>query len=63
MPSEELYLQDIVKSIDDIGRFLDGTDEAKFLADEILQNAVLMKLVYYRRGGGKNIKRNSFALS
>lgn len=45
MPSEELYLQDIVKSIDDIERFLDGTDEAKFLADEILQNAVLMKLI------------------
>ena len=45
MPTEELYLQDIVKSIDSVGRFLNGVEEAKFLTDEILQNAVLMKLV------------------
>lgn len=45
MPTEELYLQDIVKSINSVGRFLNGVEEAKFLADEILQNAVLMKLV------------------
>jgi uncharacterized protein with HEPN domain len=45
MPTDELYLQDIVKSIDDVERFLNGVEEAKFLADEILQNAVLMKLV------------------
>ncbi|MCY7376013.1 MAG: DUF86 domain-containing protein [Pyrinomonadaceae bacterium] len=45
MPREELYLQDIVKSVDDIRRFLDGIEEAKFLCDEILQNAVLMKLI------------------
>jgi uncharacterized protein with HEPN domain len=45
MPREELYLQDIIKSIDDVGRFLGGIEESKFLTDEILQNAVLMKLV------------------
>ena len=45
MPTEELFLQDIVKSIDDVRRFLDGVEESKFLPDEILQNAVLMKLV------------------
>lgn len=45
MPTEELYLQDIVSSIDSVGRFLNGVEESKFLADEILQNAVLMKLV------------------
>lgn len=45
MAREELYLQDIIKSVDDIKRFLDGVNEAKFLADEILQNAILMKLI------------------
>lgn len=45
MPLEELYLQDIVQSIDDARRFLDGIKETDFLANEILQNAVLMKLV------------------
>ncbi len=45
MPHEELYLQDIVNSIDDVERFLKGIAEEKFLGDEILQNAVLMKLV------------------
>lgn len=44
MPTEELHLQDIVKSIDSVGRFLNGVEEAKVLTDEILQNAVLMKL-------------------
>ena len=27
MPREELYLQDIVKSIDDVARFLDGIED------------------------------------
>jgi uncharacterized protein with HEPN domain len=45
MLTEELYLQDIVKSIADVERFLAGVEEPKFLKDEILQNAVLMKLV------------------
>lgn len=45
MPREDLYLQDIVKSIDDIGRFLHNVEVKKFLADEILQNAVLMKFI------------------
>ena len=45
MPTEELFLQDIVQSIDAVERFLAGVNEARFLTDEILQNAVLMKLV------------------
>lgn len=45
MPREELYLQDIVNSIEDVGRFLSGIEEADFLRNEILQNAVLMKLI------------------
>ncbi len=45
MPHEELYLQDVVISIDDVKRFIKGIAEEKFLEDEILQNAVLMKLV------------------
>lgn len=45
MAHEELYLQDIINSIEDVGRFLKGIEEDQFLNDEILQNAVLMKLV------------------
>jgi uncharacterized protein with HEPN domain len=45
MLREELYLHDIVKSIDDIGRFLQNVEAEKFITDEILQNAVLMKFV------------------
>lgn len=45
MPREELYLQDIINSTDDVEKFLKGVEEAQFLTDEILQNAVLMKFV------------------
>lgn len=45
MPRDELYFQDIVKSINDVERFIKRVDESKFLADEILQNAVLLKLI------------------
>lgn len=45
MPREELYLQDIVECAAAVERFLDGVDKDKFLADEILQNAVLLKLI------------------
>ena len=45
MPSEELYLQDIINSTDDVARFLKGVTEKEFLKNDILQNAVLMKLV------------------
>ncbi len=53
MARDELYLQDIIKSVDDIRRFLDGVDESKFLADEILQNAVLMKLIIIGEAAAK----------
>jgi uncharacterized protein with HEPN domain len=45
MSPEVLYLQDIVKSINDIERFLQNVEAKKFIADEILQNAVLMKFI------------------
>ena len=45
MPREELYLQDILNSIDAVERFLDNIEEVEFLTGEILQNAVLMKLI------------------
>jgi uncharacterized protein with HEPN domain len=45
MPREELYLQDIINCVNDIERFLNGINEAEFLANDILQNAVLMKLI------------------
>lgn len=53
MLREELYLQDIVNSIDDVERFLDKIEERKFLSDEILQNAVLMKLVIIGEAAAK----------
>jgi uncharacterized protein with HEPN domain len=45
MPREELYLQDIIQAADAVRRFLDGVEQEKFLNDEILQNAVLLKLI------------------
>ena len=45
MPREELYLQDIIASANAVERFLKNVEKDKFLADEILQNAVLMKLL------------------
>ncbi|HSK70668.1 MAG TPA: DUF86 domain-containing protein [Pyrinomonadaceae bacterium] len=44
MPREELYLQDIIQSANAIGRFLEGVSKENFLADELLQSAILHKL-------------------
>jgi len=45
MRSEKLYLQDMVEAAADVARFIAKHSEQSFLADEILQNAVLMKLL------------------
>lgn len=45
MPREELYLQDVIESAAAVERFLNGVQKDEFLADEILQNAVLLKLI------------------
>lgn len=53
MAREELYLQDIINSIDDATRFLGGVEEAEFIKEEILQNAVLMKLIIIGEAASK----------
>jgi len=44
MRSDALYLADILDAILAIERFVTGFDEARFLADELVQSAVLQKL-------------------
>jgi uncharacterized protein with HEPN domain len=45
MRSEFLYLQDILEAITAIERFLRGVEKSVFLADDMLQSAVLYKLI------------------
>ena len=45
MPSDELYLQDIIGSCNDAERFLLGIEKEEFLQNELLQNSVLLKLI------------------
>jgi uncharacterized protein with HEPN domain len=45
MRREELYLRDIVDASDAIQRFVEEVDEQDFIADEMLQSAVLQKLM------------------
>lgn len=44
MRREALYLADIVEAIDALAAFLEGKDQDAFLADPVLQSAVLQKL-------------------
>lgn len=44
MRREELYLADIVEAADAIGSFLQGTERADFLGNDLLRSAVLQKL-------------------
>ena len=43
--SERLYLQDIVEAADAIARYLDGRSRDAFLDDEVLCDAVLLRLI------------------
>ncbi len=45
MRSEALYLCDIVESIDAIASFIENTTWDQFVKDEVLKNAVLLKLL------------------
>lgn len=45
MRRDKLYLKDMVEACDALGRFLAGKEEAVFLGDELLQSAVLQKLI------------------
>ncbi len=44
MRLEELYLQDIVESVNSIERFLKDVEEKDFLSNDLLQSAILYKL-------------------
>ncbi|MBI4756897.1 MAG: DUF86 domain-containing protein [Betaproteobacteria bacterium] len=44
MRNERLYLADMLDAIDAIDRFTSHCDEDRFLADELIQSAVLQKL-------------------
>jgi len=45
MRPERLYLQDILDACDAIERFLRRTTETAFMQDELIQSAVLQKLI------------------
>ena len=45
MRSEALYLKDMVEAADAVERFLTGVEETAFLGSEMLQSAVLLKLI------------------
>jgi uncharacterized protein with HEPN domain len=45
MRREELYLTDIIEAADAIQRFIRNIDKNTFLKDELLQSAVLQKLM------------------
>jgi uncharacterized protein with HEPN domain len=45
MRREELYLADIIEAADAIQRFLKNVDQNTFLKDDLLQSAVLQKLM------------------
>lgn len=45
MRRERLYLSDVVAAADAVARFIQGVEREAFLADEMRQSAVLLKLV------------------
>jgi len=45
MRPEKLYLQDILDACDAIERFLQRTNESAFTRDELVQSAILQKLI------------------
>ena len=45
MRPERLYLQDILEACNAVARFLRGTTEGLFIRDELIQSAVLQKLI------------------
>jgi uncharacterized protein with HEPN domain len=45
MRREELYLADIIEAADAISSFLQGTERADFLGNDLVRSAVLQKLL------------------
>jgi len=53
MRNDRLFLADIVDSIEAIERFTAGIDEATFVANELIQSAVLQKLSVIGEAAGR----------
>ncbi|MBU0752593.1 MAG: DUF86 domain-containing protein [Gammaproteobacteria bacterium] len=53
MRNDRLFLADIVDSIEAIERFTTGIDETCFVADELIQSAVLQKLSVIGEAAGR----------
>ena len=53
MRREELYLSDIVEAADAIREFLAGIDRAAFLGSNLIQSAVLQKLIVIGEAAAK----------
>ena len=53
MRREELYLSDIVEAADAIREFLAGIDRAAFLSSNLVQSAVLQKLIVIGEAAAK----------
>lgn len=53
MRSDRLYLADILDAIAAIERFTAGIDETRFVADELVQSAVLQKLSVIGEAAGR----------
>jgi uncharacterized protein with HEPN domain len=56
MHREELYLTDIIEAADAIQRFLVGVDHNTFLRNELLQSAVLQKLMIIGEAASRHSK-------
>jgi uncharacterized protein with HEPN domain len=53
MRNDQLYLDDILDSIEAIERFTVGVDEPRFVSDELIQSAVLQKLSIIGEAAGR----------
>ena len=53
MRRDELYLRDIAEAADSVGRFLTAVSQDEFLANELLQSAVLQKLILIGEAAAK----------
>lgn len=58
MRRELLYLEDLVEAADAVARFIAVVDEARFLEDELVQSAVLQKLIVIGEAASK-VSRDS----
>jgi len=57
MRREAQYLADILEAADAIARFLKGTIREDFLKDEVLQSAVLQKLIVIGEAAARSPER------